>query len=72
VFPVRYELRFYIPEDGILRSHRRETGNSIRVFFSSETFADFQRIMWHYIKGVTAFHGQRYENLKAHIAQSQD
>jgi hypothetical protein len=24
VFPVRYELGFYIPEDGILHSHRRE------------------------------------------------
>jgi hypothetical protein len=24
VFPVRYELRFYILEDGILHSHRRE------------------------------------------------
>jgi hypothetical protein len=24
MFPVRYELGFYIPEDGILHSHRRE------------------------------------------------
>jgi hypothetical protein len=24
VFPVRYELEFYIPEEGILHSHRRE------------------------------------------------
>jgi hypothetical protein len=24
VFPVRYELGFHIPEDGILHSHRRE------------------------------------------------
>jgi hypothetical protein len=24
VFPVRYELEFYIPEDGILHSHCRE------------------------------------------------
>jgi hypothetical protein len=24
VSPVKYELRFYIPEDGILHSHRRE------------------------------------------------
>jgi hypothetical protein len=24
MFPVRYELGFYIPDDGILRSHRRE------------------------------------------------
>jgi hypothetical protein len=25
VFPVRYELVFYIPKDGILHSHRSET-----------------------------------------------
>jgi hypothetical protein len=25
VSPVRYELDFYIPEDAILHSHRRET-----------------------------------------------
>jgi hypothetical protein len=24
VSPVRYEMGFYIPEDGILRGHRRE------------------------------------------------
>jgi hypothetical protein len=24
VFPVKYELEFYIPEDAILHSHRRE------------------------------------------------
>jgi hypothetical protein len=24
MFPVRYELRFYIPEDGILHNHRRK------------------------------------------------
>jgi hypothetical protein len=27
VFPVRYELGFNIPEDGILHSLRRETSN---------------------------------------------
>jgi hypothetical protein len=25
VSPVKYELRFYIPEDDILHSHRRES-----------------------------------------------
>jgi hypothetical protein len=25
VFPVRYDLGFYIPEDDILHGHRRET-----------------------------------------------
>jgi hypothetical protein len=28
VFPVRYELGFYIPEDDILHSHRRENFKS--------------------------------------------
>jgi hypothetical protein len=28
VSPVRYELGFYIPEDGILHSNRRENLNS--------------------------------------------
>jgi hypothetical protein len=27
VSPVRYELGFYIPEDGILHSHRRDTSD---------------------------------------------
>jgi hypothetical protein len=31
VSPVRYELGFYIPEDGILRSHRRENLESHKV-----------------------------------------
>jgi hypothetical protein len=29
VFPVRYELGSYIPEDGILHSHRRENIKSV-------------------------------------------
>jgi hypothetical protein len=28
VLPVRYELDFYIPEDGFVQSHRRENLNS--------------------------------------------
>jgi hypothetical protein len=28
VFPVRYELSFYVPEDSILHSHRRENFKS--------------------------------------------
>jgi hypothetical protein len=31
VSPVRYELGFYIPEDGILHSHRRENLKSYRI-----------------------------------------
>jgi hypothetical protein len=29
VSPMRYELGFYIPEDGVLHSHRRENLNSL-------------------------------------------
>jgi hypothetical protein len=31
VSPVRYELRFYIPEDYILHSHRREHLKSYNI-----------------------------------------
>jgi hypothetical protein len=31
VSPVKYELGFYIPEDGILNSHRRENLKSYKV-----------------------------------------
>jgi hypothetical protein len=33
VSPVRYELGFYIPEDGILHSHRRENLRSHILYF---------------------------------------
>jgi hypothetical protein len=33
VFPVRYELGFYIPEDGILHSHGSESLKSYVVIF---------------------------------------
>jgi hypothetical protein len=32
MFPVRYELGFYTPEDGILHSHRLENLKSYIVF----------------------------------------
>jgi hypothetical protein len=32
MFPVGYELGFYIPEEGILHSHRRENLKSYIVF----------------------------------------
>jgi hypothetical protein len=31
MFPVRYELGFYIPEDGILQSHRHENLSSCNL-----------------------------------------
>jgi hypothetical protein len=33
--PVKYELGLYIPDDGILHSHRRENLKSYIVFFYS-------------------------------------
>jgi hypothetical protein len=32
--PVKYELGFYMPEDDILRSHRRENVKSYRLYIS--------------------------------------
>jgi hypothetical protein len=32
VSPVKYELGFYIPEDGVLHSHCRETVKSYNIF----------------------------------------
>jgi hypothetical protein len=34
--PVKYELGFHIPEDGIPHSHRRENPNSGEIMFSEE------------------------------------
>jgi hypothetical protein len=36
VSPVRYELDFHIPEDGILHSHRRENLKSYIVMNTSQ------------------------------------
>jgi hypothetical protein len=37
VLPVRYELGFYIPEDGILHSHRREKLKSYNGKYNFES-----------------------------------
>jgi hypothetical protein len=37
VSPLKYELGFYIPEDGILHSHRRENLKSYTGHSISET-----------------------------------
>jgi hypothetical protein len=34
VSPVRYELDFYIPEDGLLHSDRRENLKSLMIVFT--------------------------------------
>jgi hypothetical protein len=38
VSPVKYELGFYIPEDDILHSHRREKLKSYTVRHTRENF----------------------------------
>jgi hypothetical protein len=43
MFPVRYKLGFYIPEDGILHSHRRENHQSYIGLFWLSIF----RWHWH-------------------------
>jgi hypothetical protein len=40
VSPVRYELGFYIPEDGILRSHRRENLKSYIALIAGQCDGD--------------------------------
>jgi hypothetical protein len=36
VSPVRYDLGFYIPEDGVVHSHRRETSNLTKCNITSK------------------------------------
>jgi hypothetical protein len=38
VSPVKYEIRFYIPEDDILHSHSRENLKSYMIFFSQNSW----------------------------------
>jgi hypothetical protein len=37
LFPVRYELKYYIPEDGILHSHLHENPQFLHFIFSLDT-----------------------------------
>jgi hypothetical protein len=54
---VKYELGFYIPEDGILHSHRRENLTSPVKYELS-----------FYIPEDGILHSHRRENLKSYIA----
>jgi hypothetical protein len=57
VSPVRYELGFYIPEDGILHIHRRENLKSytVKLYVHSPlshhgvVFNEAQRQLYHYV-----------------------
>jgi hypothetical protein len=73
VFPVRYVLAFYIPEDGILHSHRRE---SLKSYIALTTWAlQHRRIVFpvryekdFYIPEDDIIHSRRRENLKSYTA----
>jgi hypothetical protein len=44
VSPVKYELGFYIPEDDILHSHRRESFESYSVLTSASLA--YKEMLW--------------------------
>jgi hypothetical protein len=44
MFPVRYRLGFYIPEDEILHSHRREKLRSYMVAFIYPVRTNFRKL----------------------------
>jgi hypothetical protein len=45
VFPVRYELGFYIPEDGILHSTAVKTSNLPKSIFNSLLHTKFNHVL---------------------------
>jgi hypothetical protein len=49
VFPVRYELGFYIPEDGILHSRRRENLKpyNVHLFLKKGININKYIFLWH-------------------------
>jgi hypothetical protein len=74
VFPVRYELGFYIPEDGILHSHRREDLKSYialtgLVMYWRSDLSPVRYELGFYIPEDGILHSHRRENLKSYTAQ---
>jgi hypothetical protein len=73
VSPVRYELGFYIPEDGILDSHRHENLKSY-VALTGWTLQWRRNVspvryeLGFYIPQDDILHSHRRENLKSYIA----
>jgi hypothetical protein len=73
VFPVRYELGFYIPVDGILHIHRRE---NLKSYISLTAWALQRRRnvspvkyeLGFYIPEDDILHSHRREDLKSYIA----
>jgi hypothetical protein len=71
MFPLRYELGFYIPEDGILHSHRRENLKSY-VALTGWTLLKRRNAfpvkyeLSFYIPEDGILHSHRRENLKSY------
>jgi hypothetical protein len=72
VFPVRYKLGFYIPEDGFLHNHRRENLSS---YVTLTDWAVQRRCnvfpmryeLWFYIPEDGILRSHRRENLKSYM-----
>jgi hypothetical protein len=73
VSPVKYGLGFYIPEDGILHSHRREI---LKSYIALTGWTPYRRRNVSPVKYGPGFyipeddilHSHRRENLKSYIA----
>jgi hypothetical protein len=73
VSPMKYELGFYIPEDGILHSHRRERLKSYialagRALYQRRNVSPVKYELGLYIPEDCILHSHRRENLKSYIA----
>jgi hypothetical protein len=69
VFPVRYELGFYIPGDGILHSHRRE---NLRFYTELTGWALWRRsnvfpVRYELFIPEDMLHTYRHQSLKSYI-----
>jgi hypothetical protein len=73
VSPVKYELGFYIPEDGILHSDRREnlksyTALTVWALQRRRNISPVRYELDFYIPEDDILHSHRRENLKSYIA----
>jgi hypothetical protein len=75
VSPVRYELDYYIPEDGILHSHRRENLKSYIALtaWALQLRRDAPPVKYEldsYTQEDDILHSHRRENLKSYRVKS--
>jgi hypothetical protein len=73
VSPLKYELGFYIPEDGILHSHRREHLKSYTALtgwslLRRRNVSPVKYELGFYIPEDDILHSHRREDLKSYIA----